>query len=90
MLYSIIEAEALGLKEAIQGAISMHLEGVIFESDSQLEVHAINVNSSSSSELSMIIYSIENFLALPHNFKVKFVKRKANSVAHSLVRTANF
>lgn len=33
--HSILEAEALALKEIIHGAITMHLENVIFKSDSQ-------------------------------------------------------
>ncbi|XP_058762257.1 uncharacterized protein LOC131635640 [Vicia villosa] len=53
---SILEAEASAIKEAIEGAIAMHLEKVIFESDAQ---------------------------------QVKFIKRQANLVAHSLAKAAN-
>ncbi|MCI17165.1 hypothetical protein A2U01_0038312, partial [Trifolium medium] len=57
--YSINEAEALALLEAIQAAINMHMEYIIFESDSQ------NVANAQS----------RGNLSLHSNFEVKFVKR---------------
>ncbi|XP_058750283.1 uncharacterized protein LOC131623301 [Vicia villosa] len=41
---SILEAEALALKEAICRAIALHLKNVIFKSDSQQVVQAIHSN----------------------------------------------
>ncbi|XP_058746722.1 uncharacterized protein LOC131619666 [Vicia villosa] len=86
---TILEAEALALKEAIQGAISSQLDKVIFESDSQGVVQAIDSNYKGDSEFSLIIKSINSLLQAFPNFEVKFIKRQANSVAHSLAKAAN-
>jgi ribonuclease HI len=87
--YSTIEAEALALKEAVQAAIQMNMEKVIFESDSQLVVQAIHANYGGQSEFSLLISSIKSLLVPHYNFEVKFVKRQANSVAHLLAKAAN-
>ncbi|XP_058775117.1 uncharacterized protein LOC131649369 [Vicia villosa] len=86
---SILEAEALALKEAIQDSIALHLDRVIFESDSLSVVTALHSNPSGRSEFHHIIRSISLLLSSFHNFEVKFVKRQANMVAHSLVKAAN-
>ncbi|XP_058785019.1 uncharacterized protein LOC131659924 [Vicia villosa] len=85
---SIVEAEALALKEAILDAIANQFEKVIFESDSQKVVQAIHSKHCGNSEFSLLILSIQSLLQLYVNFEVKFVKRQANMVAHSLAKTA--
>ncbi|XP_058771922.1 uncharacterized protein LOC131645266 [Vicia villosa] len=87
---SIVEAEAIALKEVIQGAINLHLQHIIFESDSQIVVQATKDPSLGNSEFSLIINSIRNLLSSRNDFEVKFVKRQANCVAHSLAKAANF
>ncbi|XP_058784473.1 uncharacterized protein LOC131659278 [Vicia villosa] len=57
---SILEAEAYALKEAIEGAITLHLDNIIFESDSQQVVQAIHSDHEGGSEFSLIIMSIKN------------------------------
>ncbi|XP_058733174.1 uncharacterized protein LOC131604770 [Vicia villosa] len=79
--FSIVEAKAIALKEAIQGAINLHLQHIIFESDSQMVVQATNDPSLGNSEFSLIINSIRNLLSSRNDFEVKFVKRQANCVA---------
>jgi hypothetical protein len=74
--YSAFEAEALVLLEAMQVASTMNLAYITFESDAQ---HA---DQEGVSIFSIIISSIKNLLHLSSNFKVKFVKRQANLVAH--------
>ncbi|XP_058741168.1 uncharacterized protein LOC131613523 [Vicia villosa] len=86
---SPIEAEALALKEAIQTAITMNLNNVIFESDSQVVIHAINSTVTGKSEFNIIITAIRRLLSLVTNFEVKFIKRQANMVVDSLVKAAN-
>ncbi|XP_058784506.1 uncharacterized protein LOC131659316 [Vicia villosa] len=86
---SVIEAEALALKEAILGAISMNLNYVIFESDCQRVTQAVHSNNKGASEFSIILRSISELLQSFPNFDVKFTKRQENMVAHSLARAAN-
>ncbi|CAJ2675250.1 unnamed protein product [Trifolium pratense] len=81
--HTIIEVEALALMLAMQAASNMHMEHIVFESDSQLVAHLL------ASEFSALISSIKNFLALNFNFEVKFVKRQTNLVAHLLVKVVN-
>lgn len=85
----VIEVEALALKEAIHEAIDLHLENVIFESDSQRAIQAIHSNHTGGSEFNFIIKSIKTLLHVSPNFEVKFIKHQANSIAHSLRREAN-
>ncbi|XP_058783590.1 uncharacterized protein LOC131658296 [Vicia villosa] len=86
---SILEVEALVLKEAIHGVINQHLDYVLFESDSQLVVQSLRSNAHGTSEFNLIISSIKLLLLdFPH-FEVKFVKRQANLVAHTLVKAAS-
>ncbi|XP_058783075.1 uncharacterized protein LOC131657726 [Vicia villosa] len=87
--YPILEAEALALKEAIQSAINMEVQNVIFESDSQRTVQAIHSNHQGVSEFSCIISSINGLLFNFPNFEVKFVKRQANTVAHTIAKAAD-
>ncbi|XP_058746446.1 uncharacterized protein LOC131619358 [Vicia villosa] len=86
---SVHEAEAMALKEAIHHASSSHFSHVTFESDCQLVVNSIRAKNAGPSEFSLIIKSIQNLLSFFPNFKVKFIKRQANSVAHTLTKAAN-
>jgi hypothetical protein len=58
---------------------------VIFELDSKLVVDAIYAPHDGVSEFSSLIYN-KNVLLLNPNFVVKFVKRQAIMVAHTLDR----
>ncbi|XP_058751093.1 uncharacterized protein LOC131624131 [Vicia villosa] len=88
--FSVLEAEALALKEAIQASSTFHNAPMIFESDSQQVVKALGSNSKGSSEFITIINSIKSLLLDFPNFEVKFIKRQANMVAHNLAKAANF
>jgi ribonuclease HI len=61
---------------------------VIIESDSQCVVDAISHLRGGNSEFSMLISQINNCLSCNPNFVVKFIKRQANMVAHTLARVA--
>lgn len=84
-----MKAEALALKEVLHATIQMQMDRIIFESDSELVVQAIHANYGGNSYFSVIISSIKNLLAFHSNYKVKFIKRQANSVAHLLAKSAN-
>jgi hypothetical protein len=51
-------------------------------------VDAIHRLHGGSSEFSLLICHINNMLLSNPNFKVKFIKRQANMVAHTLARAA--
>jgi hypothetical protein len=60
--FSIIEGEGVAMLEAVQLAIQKGWTRVVFESDSQSLVNAINSNVMGNSELSHLISSIKNRL----------------------------
>lgn len=47
-------------------------------------VQATHATSSGNSKYNMIINSIHNLLVSRNDFEIKFIKREANCVAHSL------
>ncbi|KAK2418779.1 hypothetical protein QL285_040944 [Trifolium repens] len=71
-------------------ACDMNMHNVNFETDAQVVAGAVHSRHVGVSLFSTIILNIKNLLLLNPNFKVKFVKRQANSVAHKLARAANF
>jgi ribonuclease HI len=86
--YSIMEGEALALHEALK---AMHIRGisqVVFESDAKSVVDALHYYRGGNSEFSLLIGHINNLLLSSPNFSVKFIKRQANMVAHTLARVA--
>lgn len=88
-MLSTIEAEAMALREALQGVIFLPLNNVTFESDFQLIVQAIHSKQLGRSEFSLIILSIKSLMHHFPNFEIKFFKHEANSVAHTLVKAVN-
>jgi hypothetical protein len=64
------------------------LSQVVFETDSKSVVDAVQHFRGGSSEFSSIIGHNNNVLLLNPNFMVKFIKRQANMVAHTLARAA--
>jgi ribonuclease HI len=85
---SIIEGEAMALLEAMKTMEQHGFSHVIYETDSKNVVDAIHNLRMGISEFSSIICNIRNVLVLNPNFVVKFVKRQANMVAHTLARAA--
>ncbi|XP_058777575.1 uncharacterized protein LOC131651865 [Vicia villosa] len=86
---SSIEAETLALKEVIQHVVTMNLDLVIFESDSQVVIQGIHSTATGSSEFNFILLSIKCLLDFIPNFEVKFIKRQPIMVTDSLVKAAN-
>jgi ribonuclease HI len=83
-----LEGEAIAIKEAMSELMQRGLSCVIFESDSKIVVDAISSRHVGISEFSVLISDIKSLLEANPNFEVKFVKRQANMVAHSLARAA--
>jgi ribonuclease HI len=85
---SIIEGESIALLEALKGMRQRGFSQVIFETDSKCVVDAIHHFRSGRSEFNFLVSNIINILSCNQNFVVKFVKRQANMVAHTLARAA--
>jgi ribonuclease HI len=85
-LLTVLEGEALALLEAVNLAVRNGWNCVVFESDSQTLVHSVVTNNDGISEFCAIVSSIKDKLSMLSNFEVKFVRRQANMVAHSLAR----
>ncbi|KAK2361157.1 hypothetical protein QL285_086341 [Trifolium repens] len=85
---SVVEGEAMAIIEAMEEMILRGLPYVIFESDSKLVVDAISSSQSGISEFSILIAHIQSLIRSHNYFEVKYVKRQANNVAHTLARAA--
>ncbi|GAU46165.1 hypothetical protein TSUD_301250 [Trifolium subterraneum] len=85
---STIEGEAIALLEAMREMEHQGITHVIFETDSNSVVDAINKLCAGTLEFSSLICNIKSMLMFNSNFVVKFIKRQANMVAHTLARTA--
>jgi ribonuclease HI len=78
-----VKGESLALLEVLHVMEQRGLNHVIMETDSKSVVDAIcNVRGGS------FLSQINNILLCNPNFKVKFIKRQANMVAHTLARAA--
>ncbi|PNY14675.1 ribonuclease H [Trifolium pratense] len=85
---SILEGEATALIQALEVLRQKGISNVIFETDSKNVVDAVHHLHGGSSEFSLFICHINNILQCNPNFMVKFIKRQANMVAHTLARAA--
>ncbi|GAU35307.1 hypothetical protein TSUD_389320 [Trifolium subterraneum] len=86
---SSVEGEAWTLLLAMEEARHRGLDRVQFESDSKVLVEAIHMKRRGNSEFLSIVHDIISFMSSFLNFEVKFVRRQANSVAHTLAMAAN-
>jgi ribonuclease HI len=85
---SIVEGESIALLEALKVMGQRGYSHVIFETDSKNVVDAIYHFRGGVSEFSSFVSNINSLLSCNQNFMVKFVKRQANMVAHTLARAA--
>jgi len=85
---TVLEGEAVALLEALHFADANRWDRVVFESDSSTLVQALSSPGHGDSEFYDIVSSISYQLSLHSNFKVKFVRRQTNMVAHTLDRAA--
>jgi ribonuclease HI len=83
-----MEGESLALFEALHAMEQSGLTHVIIETDFKSVVDAFRYSRGGSSEFIFIISQIKNILCCNPTFEVKFIKRQANMVAHTLVRAA--
>jgi ribonuclease HI len=83
-----VEGESIALLEALKVMSQRGYSHVIFETDSKNVVDAIYHFRGGVSEFSSFVSNINSLLSCNQNFMVKFVKRQANMVAHTLARAA--
>ncbi|GAU36186.1 hypothetical protein TSUD_274640 [Trifolium subterraneum] len=86
---SSVEGEAWALLLAMEEARYRGLDRVQFESDSKVLIEAIHMKRRGNSEFLSIVHDILSLMSSFINFEVKFVRRQANLVAHTLARAAN-
>ena len=78
------KAEARGLKEAIKLLDSMGLSKVSIELDCKQVVDNITRRLNINSMFGAIIEICKTSLKIYHNFKISFIRRQTNSIAHLL------
>lgn len=83
-LWSPIEAEALGLLEAIKWACSLDITHAVFETDCKGVVDKLGHVKQAYSELDAIILDIQRLMHTNLHFSVSFVRRQADNVSHIL------
>ncbi|GAU22924.1 hypothetical protein TSUD_326970, partial [Trifolium subterraneum] len=88
-MISSVEGEAWALLLAMEAARHRGLDRVQFESDSKVLIEAIHMQRRGNSEFLSIVHDILSLMSSFINFEVKFVRRQANLVAHTLARAAN-
>lgn len=81
----VLKGEAIALLDALHFADDNRWDRVVFESDSSTLVQTLSSPGHGDLEFYAIVSSINYQLSLHSNFKVKFIRRQANMVAHTLV-----
>ncbi|XP_074362740.1 uncharacterized protein LOC141703020 [Apium graveolens] len=81
-----LEAEVLGIREALSWVKSMDGRKVTVESDSLVAVNAINGQNKFLLEVGHIIDHCRLLLQSLSGVSVKFVRKQANEVAHGLAK----
>lgn len=89
-LPNVQEGEALGILCAIKWLLAMQVEHFVIEWGYSSIVNAISNNKADNSELGIIISQCRDLLLRFSSCQVSFIRRQANSVAHSLARASRF
>ncbi|XVF53832.1 hypothetical protein PTKIN_Ptkin05aG0130800 [Pterospermum kingtungense] len=66
----------------------MRLSYVIFESDAKIVVDAVHSSKPNSSKFGLLIKNCSLLLNKDEDYKLCFIRRQANKVAHALARAA--
>ena len=82
----VLEAEALGIREALSWVKNMEARTVTVESDSFVAVNAINGQNKFLLEVGHIIDHCRLMLQSLPNVSVKYIRKQANEVAHGLAK----
>lgn len=87
-LLSVMEGETMALLIGLRWLANMGLDHAIFETDCKGLVDRLHSTMVDHTELGDLIFSCKYLLRLNPHFKVQFVKRQANGVAHALARVS--
>jgi ribonuclease HI len=86
-LHDALQAETEACAAAVEGAAALGLNRVIFESDSQVLVNALNSSSHELATIGVLLRDIRsNCIKDFEAFEFSFVSRTCNKVAHSLAK----
>ncbi|CAH9148255.1 unnamed protein product, partial [Cuscuta epithymum] len=83
--WTVEETEAMGIRDALNGAVAEGWNRVIVESDALSVVRGI-ARRGSGSYLELVLDDIFSIVESKSNFEVSFCKRSANHVAHTLAK----
>ena len=90
-VYPIVVGEALGLYHVIQWMQDMQFNNIDFELDSKITRDDFHSCMTYITEFGNIIDECrEQFFSSFTNFRVEFIRRQANTVAHALAREVIF
>lgn len=87
-ILTVMEGEAFALLLGLKWLADMGFDHAIIETDCKALVVRLSSHAQDFTELGDLIFSCSYLLRLNPHFKVHFVKRKTNKVAHSLARVA--
>lgn len=82
--WSPMEAEALGLLDAMHWASSLDITHAIFETDCKGVVDKVGGVQQANTELDNILLHIQRLLSSNLSFSVSFIPRQANFASHIL------
>jgi ribonuclease HI len=87
-LTTAAECEATALQQAVQIALDLGLNRVVFKSDCQLVMNAVFNNSAYMNELGSLLSNCRTLLLSNASYALAYVRRQANIVAHYLARAS--
>ena len=85
---TVLEAESLGLLDAIKVAISHGMCDVMFETDSKILSDVIATTTTPINEFGDLVTQCRSLLLNRPDFVVSYVRRQTNRVAHSIARAS--
>lgn len=86
--YTPLMAEALGLREAVSLARSLHIPKAIFESDNQIIIEACRGNTERG-DIEPIVQEIQRMRSEFESCGITLTKREGNIAAHTIASLAH-
>lgn len=83
---TVLEAESIGIREALSWVLQRGEQKLIVESDSLLSVRAVHHKKNYLLEVGHVIEDCKMFLHSMSDCRVTHIRKQANKVAHSIAR----